>query len=46
MEDIQLDGYEIAAGTQVIVNAWEIARYPSSWDEPLEFKHKCLWIVQ
>ncbi|XP_050893536.1 cytochrome P450 736A117 isoform X2 [Lathyrus oleraceus] len=38
MEDIKLDGYDIAAGTQVIVNAWAIARDPSSWEEPLEFK--------
>ncbi|GAU50866.1 hypothetical protein TSUD_86260 [Trifolium subterraneum] len=38
MEDIKLDGYDIAAGTNVIINAWAIARDPSSWDEPLEFK--------
>ncbi|XP_058730860.1 cytochrome P450 736A117-like [Vicia villosa] len=38
MEDIKVNGYDIAAGTQVIVNAWAIARDPSSWDEPLEFK--------
>ncbi|KEH31103.1 cytochrome P450 family 71 protein [Medicago truncatula] len=38
MEDIKLNGYDIAAGTQVIVNAWAIARDPSSWDQPLEFK--------
>jgi len=38
MEDIKLNGYDIAAGTQVIVNAWAIARDPSSWEEPLEFK--------
>ncbi|GAU38471.1 hypothetical protein TSUD_64500 [Trifolium subterraneum] len=38
MEDIKLDGYDIAAGTHVIINAWSIARDPSSWDEPLEFK--------
>ncbi|CAI8618190.1 unnamed protein product [Vicia faba] len=38
MEDIKLDGYDIAVGTQVIVNAWAIARDPSSWEEPLEFK--------
>ncbi|PNY10522.1 cytochrome p450 71a26-like protein [Trifolium pratense] len=38
MEDIKLDGYDIASGTQVIVNAWAIARDPSSWEEPLEFK--------
>jgi cytochrome P450 len=38
MEDVKLNGYDIAAGTQVIINAWAIARDPSSWDEPLEFK--------
>ncbi|XP_045822886.1 cytochrome P450 736A117-like [Trifolium pratense] len=38
MEDVKLNGYDIAAGTQVIVNAWAIARDPSSWEEPLEFK--------
>ncbi|XP_004505028.1 cytochrome P450 736A117-like [Cicer arietinum] len=38
MEDIKVNGYDIAAGTQVIVNAWAIARDPSIWDEPLEFK--------
>ena len=38
MEDIKINGYDIAAGTQVIINAWAIARDPSSWDQPLEFK--------
>ncbi|KAK2436795.1 cytochrome P450 736A117 [Trifolium repens] len=38
MEDIKLNGYDIGAGTQVIINAWAIARDPSSWEEPLEFK--------
>ncbi|XP_024638406.2 cytochrome P450 736A117 isoform X2 [Medicago truncatula] len=38
MEDIKLNGYDIAAGTQVIVNAWAIARDSSIWEEPLEFK--------
>ncbi|KEH31104.1 putative cytochrome P450 [Medicago truncatula] len=38
MEDIKINGYDIAAGTQVIVNAWAISRDPSSWEEPLEFK--------
>jgi cytochrome P450 len=38
MEDIKLDGYDIAAGSQVIVNAWAIARDSSIWEEPLEFK--------
>ncbi|KAL2344007.1 hypothetical protein Fmac_005292 [Flemingia macrophylla] len=38
MEDIKVKGYDIAAGTQVLVNAWAIGRDPSSWDQPLEFK--------
>ncbi|PNX96920.1 cytochrome p450 71a1-like protein, partial [Trifolium pratense] len=38
MEDVKLNGYDIAAGTQVIINAWAIGRDPSSWEEPLEFK--------
>lgn len=38
MEDIKVKGYDIEAGTQVLVNAWAIARNPSSWDQPLEFK--------
>ncbi|KAK7400541.1 hypothetical protein VNO78_11750 [Psophocarpus tetragonolobus] len=38
MEDIKVKGHDIAAGTQVLVNAWAIARDPSSWDLPLEFK--------
>ncbi|CAJ2678511.1 unnamed protein product [Trifolium pratense] len=38
MEDIKLDGYDIAAGSQVIVNAWAIARDSSIWEKPLEFK--------
>nr|WAU86915.1 birch protein [Betula platyphylla] len=31
-------GYDIAAGTQVIINAWAIGRDPTSWGEPEEFK--------
>ncbi|KAK7291589.1 hypothetical protein RIF29_06855 [Crotalaria pallida] len=38
MQDINLKGYRIAAGTRVIVNAWAIARDPEYWDEPEEFK--------
>ncbi|XP_061349460.1 cytochrome P450 736A117-like [Gastrolobium bilobum] len=38
MQDIKVKGYDIAAGTQVIVNAWAIARDPSWWDQPQEFK--------
>ncbi|KAG2678719.1 hypothetical protein I3760_11G015900 [Carya illinoinensis] len=36
-QSVKLQGYDIAAGTQVIVNAWAIGRDPKSWDEPEEF---------
>lgn len=37
-EDVQVMGYDIAAGTRVIVNAWSIGHDPASWDEPEEFR--------
>ncbi|CAA3001759.1 cytochrome P450 71A6-like [Olea europaea subsp. europaea] len=33
-QSVKLMGYDIAAGTQVIVNAWAIGRDPSSWENP------------
>lgn len=30
-------GYEIAARTMIIINAWAINRDPVSWDEPDKF---------
>jgi len=38
MEDTKVMDYDIASGTQVIVNAWAIARDPSYWDNPQEFE--------
>ncbi|KAI3763119.1 hypothetical protein L1987_53569 [Smallanthus sonchifolius] len=38
LQDVKLMGYDIPAGTQVLVNAWAIARDPAVWDEPLEFR--------
>jgi len=38
MEDIKVKGYDIGAGTQVLVNAWAIGRDSSCWDQPLVFK--------
>ncbi|KAL4391762.1 hypothetical protein AHAS_Ahas03G0277500 [Arachis hypogaea] len=35
---IKLNGYDIEAGTQVLVNAWAVATDPKCWDQPLEFK--------
>ncbi|KAK9995871.1 hypothetical protein SO802_020557 [Lithocarpus litseifolius] len=38
IQDAKIHGYDIAAGTQVIINAWTIARDPTLWDEPEEFQ--------
>lgn len=37
-EDVKVMGYDIAAGTQVLINAWAIGRDPSLWDKPQEFR--------
>lgn len=37
-QDVKLMGYDIVAGTQVIINAWAIARDPSLWEEFDKFK--------
>ncbi|KAB2633281.1 cytochrome P450 71A3-like [Pyrus ussuriensis x Pyrus communis] len=34
----KIRGYDVAARTMVIINAWTIGRDPSLWDEPEEFK--------
>ncbi|KAD4585671.1 hypothetical protein E3N88_23272 [Mikania micrantha] len=38
MQDVKLMGYDIAAGTQLIINAWAIGRDPVVWEEPYEFR--------
>ncbi|CAL9137183.1 unnamed protein product [Musa textilis] len=37
-EHTTFDGYDIAAGTRVLVNVWTIGRDPSIWDAPEEFR--------
>lgn len=37
-EDVKIAGYDIAARTQVIINAWAIQRDPTYWEEPDEFR--------
>ncbi|KAI3673565.1 hypothetical protein L6452_39688 [Arctium lappa] len=37
-QDVKLLGYDIAAGTRVIINAWAIGRDSSTWTEPNEFQ--------
>ncbi|XP_021863493.1 cytochrome P450 736A117 [Spinacia oleracea] len=36
-QDIKIDGYDIAAKTCVMINAWAIQRDPLTWEEPEEF---------
>ncbi|XP_023756353.1 3-beta-hydroxylase [Lactuca sativa] len=36
-QDVKLLGYDITAGTQVIINAWAISRDGSTWEEPDKF---------
>ncbi|XP_058108613.1 trimethyltridecatetraene synthase-like [Magnolia sinica] len=37
-EDCTLNGYDIPAGTRVLVNVWTIGRDPTIWDTPNEFQ--------
>ncbi|KAI3820714.1 hypothetical protein L1987_08262 [Smallanthus sonchifolius] len=37
-KDVKLLGYDIPSGTQVMINAWAIARDPSIWEDPEEFR--------
>ncbi|XP_008799325.2 cytochrome P450 71A1-like [Phoenix dactylifera] len=37
IEDTKLQGYDIPAGTRVMINAWAIARDPRSWERAEEF---------
>ncbi|KAJ1254788.1 hypothetical protein BS78_K327300 [Paspalum vaginatum] len=37
IDDCDVDGYTIPAGTRVIVNAWAIGRLSSCWDDADEF---------
>lgn len=36
-QDVKLKGFDIAAGTEVIINAWGIGRDPALWDRSEEF---------
>ncbi|CAL5444663.1 unnamed protein product [Camellia sinensis] len=38
IQDTKVMDYDIIAGTQVIVNAWAIARDPLLWEDPEEFR--------
>ncbi|XP_042008861.1 cytochrome P450 736A117-like [Salvia splendens] len=38
IKDVQVKGFDISAGTIVMINAWAIGRDLVSWDEPETFK--------
>ncbi|KAL8093868.1 psoralen synthase-like [Apium graveolens] len=37
MQDVKVMGYDIKTGTQVLINAWAIAKDPKVWDNPEAF---------
>lgn len=37
-EDVTINGYDIPAGTRVLVNVWTIAHDPAVWENPDEFR--------
>ncbi|XP_076951098.1 cytochrome P450 Tp4149-like [Bidens hawaiensis] len=38
LQDVKLMGYDVPSRTQVLVNAWAIAKDPAIWDNPTEFR--------
>ncbi|XP_004496400.1 geraniol 8-hydroxylase-like [Cicer arietinum] len=36
--DVEINGYTIHKGTQVLINVWSIGRNPEFWDDPLLFQ--------
>lgn len=36
-ENVEVMGYDIAAGTMILINTWAIGRDPVYWDEPERF---------
>ncbi|KAI7751770.1 hypothetical protein M8C21_027103 [Ambrosia artemisiifolia] len=38
VKDVKIMGYDIEAGTQVIINAWAIGRDPALWEESNKFR--------
>lgn len=38
MEDCTIAGYNVPAGTRLIVNVWKIQRDPTVWNNPSDFK--------
>jgi len=37
-EDVSVGGYDVPAGTRVLINIWAIGRDPAVWEAPMEFR--------
>ncbi|KAH6770571.1 hypothetical protein C2S52_015374 [Perilla frutescens var. hirtella] len=37
-EEVRVMGYDVAAGTMIIINPWAIGRDPASWEAPEKFE--------
>lgn len=37
-KDVRIMGFDVSAGTMVMINAWAIGRDSESWDEPEKFR--------
>ncbi|WMV57700.1 hypothetical protein MTR67_051085 [Solanum verrucosum] len=42
-QDVELCGYFVPKGSQVLVNVWAIGRDPDIWEDPLAFKPERFW---
>lgn len=38
LEDCRIAGYDVSAGTRLLVNVWKLQRDPGVWSEPDEFR--------
>ncbi|XP_009362819.2 geraniol 8-hydroxylase-like [Pyrus x bretschneideri] len=41
--DVEIEGYTVTKGAQVLVNTWAIGRDTNLWDEPNSFKPERFW---
>ncbi|MCE0481061.1 hypothetical protein HAX54_038458 [Datura stramonium] len=42
-QDVELCGFIIPKGSQILVNVWDIGRNSTLWEDPLKFKPERFW---